>query len=280
MRKLRLFASGMIGAAIGLLFYCGSFYVQSCLENQKAQAAYKNLRDTYFTDEKMGEKKSKFQERKDNTVQIEENVKKDTVIEESFGIQWKKLKEINKDIVAWIEIPNADISYPIVQAEDNEYYLKHSFEKKEDLFGCIFLDAKNKNNFKDSHSFLYGHNMEGNMMFANLNKYENVEFLEECPNFYIFTPEYKILYRIFSIEQAEEGGKSFRYGLKRNSREYSQLLNWMKEHSMYTTGIIPSPSMPVVSLVTCNSQLDETIRMVVHGILENTWSFCDEKIEE
>lgn len=275
MRKLRILASGMIGAALGLLFYCGSFYVQSCLENRKAQAAYRNLRDTYFSDNTKEEKTSSAQEQKESTVRITEHVKKNTVIEESFGIQWGNLKEINEDIVAWIEIPNADISYPVVQAEDNEYYLKHSFEKQEDLFGSIFLDKKNQNNFKDSHSFLYGHNMEGNMMFANLNKYEDPEFLKKCPDFYIFTPEYKFLYRIFSVEQAVEGGESFRYGMNRNTREYSQLLNWMKEHSMYTTGITPSPSMPVVSLVTCNSRLDETIRMVVHGTLKNRRSVYD-----
>lgn len=275
MRKFRIFASGMIGAALGMLFYCGSFYVQSCLENQKAQAAYRNLRDTYFADDEKEEKKPASHEPEQETVQIKETVIKNTVIEESFGVQWKNLKEINEDIVAWIEIPGADISYPVVQAEDNEYYLRHSFEKQEDLFGSIFLDAENQNDFRDSHSFLYGHNMEGNMMFANLNKYEAAEFLEKCPEFYIFTPEYKFLYRIFSVEQAEEGGESFRYGMKRNSREYRQHLVWLEEHSMYPTGITPLPSMPVVSLVTCNSRLDETIRMVVHGTLENRWSVND-----
>lgn len=268
MKKLRILASGMIGAALGLLFYCGSFYVQSSLENQKAQAAYKSLRDAYFVNDKKDGNKPAVQEQEQNTVQIKE-------IEESFGIQWKNLKEINEDIIAWIEIPNADISYPIVQAEDNEYYLKHSFERQEDLFGSIFLDEKNQSNFKDSHSFLYGHNMEGNMMFANLNKYEDPEFLMKCPEFYIFTPQYKFVYRIFSVEQAEEGGESFLYGLKRGSREYGQLLNWMKEHSLYATGITPSSSMPVVSLVTCNSRLDAKIRMVVHGTLENRWSEND-----
>ena len=36
-----------------------------------------------------------------------------------------------------------------------------------------------KRNFMGSHSILYGHNIEGNMMFANLNRYEQPEFLEK-----------------------------------------------------------------------------------------------------
>lgn len=273
MRKLRIFASGMIGAALGLLFYCGSFYVESCLENRKAQAAYNSLRDAYFSDSTKEKKDSSSQKQKQNTVQIKEEVKKDNEIEESFGIQWKDLKEINQDIVAWIEIPNADVSYPVVQTEDNEYYLRHSFERQEDLFGSIFLDEKNQRYFTDSHSFLYGHNMEGNMMFANLNKYEEKEFLEKCPEFYIYTPERKLLYDIFSVEQAEEGGESFRYGMKRNGEEYRQLLIRLKNNSIYPIEVNPEMSRPVVSLVTCNSRLDEKIRMVVHGTLVKYWDF-------
>ena len=79
-------------------------------------------------------------------------------------------------MAAWITIPGADISYPVVQGMDDEYYLKHNFKKEEDLFGCIFLEHNNKKNFMGSHSILYGHNIEGNMMFANLNRYEQRNF--------------------------------------------------------------------------------------------------------
>ena len=73
----------------------------------------------------------------------------------------------------------SDISYPVVQAADDEYYLKHNFRGEEDLFGCIFLEHDIKKNFTESHSILYGHNIEGNMMFANLNRYEQPEFLKK-----------------------------------------------------------------------------------------------------
>ena len=61
-------------------------------------------------------------------------------IRESFGISWENLRKINSQTVAWITVPGADISYPVVQAADDEYYLKHNFRGEEDLFGCIFLE--------------------------------------------------------------------------------------------------------------------------------------------
>ena len=39
-------------------------------------------------------------------------------------------------------------------------------------------------------------------MFANLNRYEQPEFLKKCPEIEITTPKRKFLYKIFSVEQA------------------------------------------------------------------------------
>lgn len=153
-----------------------------------------------------------------------------------------------------------------MQGEDDEFYLKHDFERKEDLFGSIFLGHHNDAAFTDSHSFIYGHNMEGHMMFANLNQYEQPEFLEKCPQFEIVTPEKKLVYDIFSVEQAGEGGAAFEYGYDLDSPSYQRQLAALKRNSMYETGIWPDAHKPMVTLITCNSRLDEKVRMAVHGI--------------
>ena len=168
-------------------------------------------------------------------------------------------------MAAWITIPGADISYPVVQGTDDEYYLNHNFRKAEDLFGCIFLEHNNKKDLTGSHSIIYGHNMEGNMMFANLNRYEQPEFLKSCPEIEILTPERKFLYKIFSVEQASSQSAAFEYGYELSSPAYKLQLTELKNNSMYDTGIEPEESAPVVTLVTCNSHLDKEIRMAVHG---------------
>ena len=154
----------------------------------------------------------------------------------------------------------------LVQAADDEYYLKHNFRGEEDLFGCIFLEHDIKKNFTDSHSILYGHNIEGNMMFANLNRYEQPEFLKKCPEIEITTPKRKFLYKIFSVEQASSQSPAFEYGYKLSSPAYRRQLSILKNNSMYDTGVEPDERERMVTLITCNSRLDKEIRMAVHGI--------------
>ena len=216
----------------------------------------------------MQDKEDSVQSEKSQENKTKEKKKrnKKNKIRESFGISWENLRKINSQVVAWITIPGADISYPVVRGKDDEYYLKHNFRKAEDLFGCIFLEHNNKKDLTASHSIIYGHNMEGNMMFANLNRYEQPDFLEACPEIEIITPKRKFLYRIFSVEQASSGSPAFEYGYDLSSPEYRQQLFNLKSNSIYDTGVETDPSKQAVTLVTCNSRLDKEIRMAVHGI--------------
>lgn len=282
MRKLKTFAISMIIAAIGLLVYCGGFYIKSYEQNLQARQSYKEIaRMAGYQDKDkkpfQNEKKTKqncLTETNKNVYKKKKRKSSDNLkhsdradkIRESFGISWENLRKINSQTVAWITVPGADISYPVVQAADDEYYLKHNFRGEEDLFGCIFLEHDIKKNFTDSHSILYGHNIEGNMMFANLNRYEQPEFLKKCPEIEITTPKRKFLYKIFSVEQASSQSPAFEYGYKLSSPAYRRQLSILKNNSMYDTGVEPDERERMVTLITCNSRLDKEIRMAVHGI--------------
>lgn len=282
MRKLKTFAISMIIAAIGLLVYCGGFYIKSYEQNLQARQSYEEIaRMAGYQDKDkkpfQNEKKTKqncLTETNKNVRKKKKRKSSDNLkhsdradeIRESFGISWENLRKINSQTVAWITVPGADISYPVVQAADDEYYLKHNFRGEEDLFGCIFLEHDIKKNFTDSHSILYGHNIEGNMMFANLNRYEQPEFLKKCPEIEITTPKRKFLYKIFSVEQASSKSPAFEYGYKLSSPAYRRQLSILKNNSMYDTGVEPDERERMVTLITCNSRLDKEIRMAVHGI--------------
>lgn len=275
MKKLRVFALSVILAAAGLLGYCGSFYIKSWEENRQAKEEYRILLETCTDNTETANQKAE-EKRKENTKEktdqetdgsSERAVPNDQPkIKESFGISWEKLEQQNPDVVGWITVPGADISYPITQGEDDDYYLNHSFTGEKSPFGCIFLGCSHGSDFLDSHSFVYGHNIEGTMMFASLNRYESPEFYRKCPEFEIVTPERKFHYAVFSVEQAEEGGPSFACGYDLGSEDYRQQLQVLKENSLYETGVEVMEDRPTVTLITCNSTLDPTVRMAVHGI--------------
>ena len=113
-------------------------------------SAYK-LISIYYLNYQEGKEKDAVQE----VAKVPKNPEK-----EDFTIDWKALKEKNPEVVGWILIPDTDISYPIVQGSDNSYYLNHTFEKKENYAGAIFMDAGADASFQDRNTIIYGHNVK------------------------------------------------------------------------------------------------------------------------
>ena len=109
--------------------------------------------------------------------------------EETVTVDFEALKKINREIIAWIRIPDTGIDYPVVQGADNEYYLKHTFKKTEHVAGSIFLDKDNSPDFSNRKSILYGHNMKDGSMFQGLHKYENEQYLEIHNKVYLYLPD-------------------------------------------------------------------------------------------
>ena len=55
-------------------------------------------------------------------------------------VDFTALQGINDDIVGWLKVGALDISYPVTQASDNDYYLHLTFELVQNAAGCIFVD--------------------------------------------------------------------------------------------------------------------------------------------
>ena len=91
-------------------------------------------------------------------------------------IDFDALKTVNEDVVGWLYLPDTVISYPVVQGDDNSYYLKHLVDGTYNANGCLFMDHKNQRDLKDDNTLIYGHHMESGKMFASLVKYKDQEF--------------------------------------------------------------------------------------------------------
>ena len=51
---------------------------------------------------------------------------------------------------------------------NNDFYLKHSFDKKYNAAGWIFADYRNKLDGSDKNIVVYGHNRQNGTMFSSL----------------------------------------------------------------------------------------------------------------
>ena len=114
-------------------------------------------------------------------------------------IDFDKLKETNQDIYAWIEIPDTQINYPVVQGgDDDAYYLNHTIDGTEGYPGSIYTERINAKDFSDFNTVIYGHNMKDGSMFMGLHNFEDPQYMKEHPNVKIYTPEKELTYRILS----------------------------------------------------------------------------------
>ena len=115
-------------------------------------------------------------------------------------VDWQELAEINDDLEAWILIPAVEISYPVLQGDDNEYYLHRGINQEYLFAGSIFMDAYNNPSFYNYNTIIYGHNMRDGSMFAKLKEFSDEDTLRQCPYFWILTPDAD--YRALNISRA------------------------------------------------------------------------------
>ncbi len=92
--------------------------------------------------------------------------------------QYRELYEKNNDLVGWLTIGDTVIDYPVMQCEDNEYYLHHDFYGEDSKYGCLYVkdvaDPAEGTNF-----IIYGHNMKDGSMFGDLDEYRSRDFYLE-----------------------------------------------------------------------------------------------------
>lgn len=186
--------------------------------------------------------------------------------ENKTQIDFDALTSINPDTVAWIRCTGTVINYPVVQSEDNSYYLKHLFDGSYNSSGSIFLDSRNAPDFSELHSVIYGHHMKNGTMFSALLNYKKQEFYEKHPVMELITPEQAYTVKIFAGYVASIHDDAWQISFS-SAEEYASWIESTIERSCFESGIIPAATDQIVTLSTCSYEFDNA-RFVLLGILE------------
>lgn len=168
-------------------------------------------------------------------------------------IDFEALEKDYPSVVAWIDMDDLDVSYPIVQGADNEYYLHCDPAGNESVDGSIFLDARNSASFEDLHALVYGHNMIDDSMFGQLDRYTDEEFYKNGSGaFTIYTPKAEYRYQIFAADIVDPTDAVYQTGFT-NPQVFGAFVAQLLENSMYETGVKATGNDHVVTLSTCSS---------------------------
>ena len=237
---------------LGMVGYCGSQLAGIFLEYKEGTDQYDELKkyvEKELPDDAYGEEAS-------------EEAAEEEVREQR--IAFEELKALNEDVIGWIEIPDTEISYPLMHGEDDQYYLKHTFSGNKNSAGSIFIETLNKPDFSERHTIIYGHNMKNGSMFGSLKEYRNASYLVEHPMVYIDLEDGTHAYEIFSCYETSANSNTYTIGFaSQPDGRYEQFVHTLKNSSAYDTGIEVSKNDRVITLSTCTKRSEN--RFVVHA---------------
>ena len=195
---------------------------------------------------------------------VEEITSEDTG-EKEYKVDFKALKEINPDTVAYIKVNNTNINYVVVKGNDNSYYLNHNFENNYNSLGWIFADYKNKFNLTDYNIVIYGKNPKNDSMFGTLKNFLKKEWLNNDENKYItlVTDEAEKKYEVFSVYQEKTNKEPIQVDFNKDD-EYLGFLNIIKSKSIKDFNIELNATHGIITLVAYDS--NNSNRIIVHAI--------------
>lgn len=196
---------------------------------------------------------------------IHEISKKTTIDENNkYKIDIQELKKENPDTVGWIKIENTNIEYPIVQTSNNDYYLKHTFDKSKNSAGWIFADYRNKLDGTDKNIVIYGHNRRDTSMFGTLKNTLNEEWYnnEENGKIHLIIGEESYEYQIFSIYKIQKEDFYLTTNFKAEN-EFKKYIDRAKSKSVKSFNVEVNVEDSLLTLSTCADNTN--YRIVVHA---------------
>ena len=178
--------------------------------------------------------------------------------------RFDKYKAINKESVAYVNIPGTELDEPVVQTTDNATYLDKTFDGGyQPYLGTVFMDTDNKKDFSDRLTWLFGHargSMAGDhRMFNDVNYFDKQEFFDKHPYVVIETPERKYYYEAIAMIIVPETTAFYRTSFDDDKDFETQLSAVYDEAQIKKPNVKVSAKDKYLVLSTCREE-DETIR--------------------
>jgi len=202
----------------------------------------------------------------DNDISLDTNNKEhDNPYFINYSQIYEELLEINNDTVGWLKVNNTNINYPVVQSDDNEFYLNHAYDKSDNRAGWLFMDYRNDLDQISKNTIIYGHSMLNNgLMFSSLENTLNSDWYNNDNNLTInFSIKNKnIKWKIFSIYTIEETN-DYLYTKFSTDYEFIEFVNEIKNRSIVDFSVDVNSSDKILTLSTCYRS--NKYRVVVHA---------------
>ncbi|WMJ82929.1 class B sortase [Oscillospiraceae bacterium LTW-04] len=176
----------------------------------------------------------------------------------------------NRDTVAWLEVPGAEVNDSVLQYLDNLYYERRDERKNYNIYGCYFMDYECPISTREvlaPNTVIYGHsapndNPDGKR-FSKLFRYTDPEVAAANPCITLTTEDERMLWQIFAVFYTDV---SFDYiQVHISGDQMKEIADHAKALSIYDYGIDITPEDKILTLSTCSDRdgNDGTHRFVI-----------------
>lgn len=242
-RKLIILLASLV--AVGSLGYFGVYYYISVQNTARAEQLSNLKGNDVLASLVDDEPKEKF------------TLHKQAVVLPDILDDYKTLYVKNNDLAGWLKIEGTKIDYPVMQCEDNDFYLKHDFNKNKDGNGSLFLDCSCSLYPRSTNMIIYGHHMTSGVMFGTLNRYAKESFYKEHKKI-IFdsiyeTAEYEVMYVFYSkvYDNDDLVFKYYQFINANSEKEFNYYMDEMEKIKLYDTGVTAHYGDTLLTLSTC-----------------------------
>lgn len=180
--------------------------------------------------------------------------------------QLQALAVKNEDTYGWISVEGTNINYPIVQGDDNDYYLDHAFTGDYLPIGSVFADYRcNTSILRNYNTVFYAHNITSGAMFHDVTKFFEDEYFNNT-KIVIYTFDGMFVYEPFAIYESHEENNYFRTGFT-SLKDFQEFTEKIKGDAEKLKDFeFKSSSDRIITLSTCTNGA-ATQRYALHAKL-------------
>lgn len=186
-----------------------------------------------------------------------------------------EMLEINPDYVGYVSIPGR-VNEAVVQAQDNDYYLKKNIRGQTRQCGTVFADYRDVvSDYADLQSdniILYGHNQQDGTMFGELDYYKwDYKYWLQNPFIY-FDNKYEhstyviIASFVINTDPEHDNGYVFDYQNYINfsdSYPFETFIKELNERSHFHTGVDVNENDKFITLSTCSYEWEPSRHVII-----------------
>lgn len=282
-RKLVFLASVIVFVGAGVMF------VSTLVQSDEAVKDAEEIKDIIVTTAK-------------TTVNEEGEVvtvtaSKEEMMDHNFSIM-EYYKSKNEDVVGYMELEGCEIYQPVVQTDNNDYYLSRTYYNSYNKAGAIFMDYRCTvtEDYVSPNIVLYGHNQQDGTMFGNLKNYKyNLEFYANNP-IVKFNTDYEMgEYVIFgyfvtnTLARQDSNGEVFHYHDYIETLKDEKTFEWYMKQVQKRNQIISPVDVQygdrLLVLSTCSNEYSDSrfvvmARKLRDGETAESFDFTSARINE